>query len=684
MNKKYRYLTITILISVFIFSAYPILAAPILRVSEDQIINNINLDNRFGTAPTFSDTKTFYIYNDGNTSMTISSVTVSSPGSGISMSISSSPSSVLAGSSGIVKVSVTAPSTVPTGSYSGVITVITPSAGSNTIKLIMNINNLIPAKLSSISSISSTIRFDKPKGSVNSFTDSDSIPLNNIGDSTLFIDSITFTDPTGIKLSTSNYPQAISPRGSNTANILATAPSSASEGTYNGRVIITTSRETNTGGKCCTETQNVIIGVAVEYGINMEVSRSSISFGDTELLYPKEESIQISETLGYKSINNIKITKVSGAGSWLSVSPNSLSNIYPFGSDRISFQLLYEGDAKLYQKDEWTYTITSNAGSKTLKITSTNVPPDVKPTLEKLSNIKYNNDNSREISEMSYKSLKYADDNARANTNTYKKDELISLIAIANSVVNLLDSYAMAEVLINKGDYNNAYEPLMKGVVSAKIINTYSDKIFDTNIKNNINSINEKSSILMNSLLEKETNYYESKKDSNLLESMIANERLSELWGILGNEEKRLKSGELAKDKFVKHNDYVDSAKNSMLEAENQRREVQDAYLSKWGDSYILINPFYYSKLSRGFNSIESKYEEAIKSYDIAGEMEMVKITNEGLDRIKSNLNKIFTMFYLLTGFYSIIFVGILSRTTKGIMAFVRDTTETHMGDNFL
>jgi hypothetical protein len=510
LNKKYRYLTITILISVLIFSAFSSLAAPILRVSEDQTINNINLDNRFGTAPSFSATKSFYIYNDGNTSMTISSVTVNSPGSGITMSIISSPSSVSAGSSGIVTVSVTVLSSVPTGSYSGVITVITSSAGSNVMKLLLNINNLIPAKLGSISSISSTIRFDKPKGSVNSFTDSDSITLNNIGDSILYVDSITFTNPTnGIIFSMSNYPQSISPRSSNTANILATATSSASEGTFNGQIIIMTSKETKTGRKCCTETQNVIIGVTVEYGVNMEVSKSSISFGDTELLNPKEDSIQITETLGYKSINNIKITKVSGAGSWLSVSPNSLSNIYPFGSDRISFQLLYEGDAKLYQKDEWTYIITSNAGSKNLKITSTNVPPDVKPTLEKLSNIKYKNDNSRDISENSYKSLKYADDNARANTNTYKKDELISLIAIANSVVNLLDSYVMAEAFINKGDYDNAYESLIKGVVSAKIINTYSEKISDTNIKNYITVVNEKSSNLMNGLLDKETNHYD-------------------------------------------------------------------------------------------------------------------------------------------------------------------------------
>jgi len=683
INNYIRFLILILIFVIFTGSSY---AAPILRLDDDQTVN-INFDNRFSQASSHSSIRTFYIYNDGNTSMTISSVTVSNPGNGITMSVYSSPGSVSAGGYGIVQISVNVPSSVPAGTYTGVISVNTLSAGSGTMKLILNVKTLIPAELGSIGDRSTMIKFDRPRRDVINFPGNIDISLSNIGDSVLYIDSIYAYDPgNGIDFTVSGYSSSISPRGSTMVRLSIIAPSSAREGTFNGKISITTSKEGRYGGKYGTKTAEAGISVIIEHGINMEISRSSIPFGDTELLNPKEDYIDITETLGYKSINNIKINRISGSIKWLSVSPDSLSNINPYGSDRIYLKLLYEGDANLYQKDEWTYTIsTSNAGSKSFKIAATNVPPDVKPTLEKLSNQKYStNDNSREIAEKAYKSLKYADDNARANTYTYRRDELISLIAIANSAVNLLDSYAMAEASINKGEYDNAYEPLMKGAVSAKIINTYAEKITDYNVKKDIDIVSEKSSNLMNILMEKETNYYESKKDSNLLESMIANERLSELWGILDNEEKRQNSGKLAKEKFEQHNYYVDSAKNITLGAESLRRDVQDTYLSKWGGMYILINPFYYSKVSQEYDFIKSGYTEAIQNYDIAGEKEMLKITNEGLNNIESEYNRINSTFFVFTGFYSMLFIGILSRSTKAMMAYVRDTSETRMGNNFL
>jgi len=686
LNNPNKYIKVIILALFFIFFTKSSYAVPILRVGSDQTVN-IDFDNRFGQDSSYYDTKTFYIYNDGNTSMVISSVPVSSPGNGITMSIYSSPSSVPAYSYGTVQVSLNVPSSVSTGTYTGIITVNTAAAGSGTMKLTLNVNTLIPAKLGSIGSRSTTIRFDKPKRDVASFPGYIDISLSNIGDSTLYIDNIYTYDPgNGVDFTISDFPKSISPRESKMVTLQISALSSAREGIFSGKISVTTSKESRYGGKYGTEVEEAGISVTIEHGINMEISRLSIPFGDTELLSPKEESIEITETLGYKSINNIKINKESGASKWLSVSPNNLGNIDPFGSNRVYIKLLYEGDANLYQKDEWSYKIsTNNAGSKIFKVTATNTPPDVKPTLEKLTNQKNsNNIESREIAEKVYKSLKYADDNARINVYTYKKDELISLVAIANSAVNLLDSHAVAEASINNGEYDNAYEPLMKGVVAAKIISIYAEKISDNNVKKDIDAVNEKSSNLINILLEKETNFYESKKDSNLLESMIANERLSELWGILGDEEKGQSSSKLAREKFEQHNNYVDSAKNTTLEAENLRRSVQGTYLSKWGGVPILINPFYYSKVSQEYDSIKSKYEKAIQSYDIAGEKEMFKITNEDLNNLKLEYDRINSAFFVFTGFYSILFVAILSRSTKSIVAYVRDASETRMGDNFL
>lgn len=655
-------------------------ALPMLRPGDDQTVN-INFDNRFGPDSAYSDSTTFYIYNIGNTSMTISSVTVDSPGYGITMRIYSSPNSVSAGGSGAITVSFTVPSSVSTGTYPGVINVNTVSGGSGTMKLVLVVNTKIPAKLGNIGSRSNTIKFDKPKGSVPSFQGSESITLSNIGDSILYIDNIYAYNPNSdITFSISDYPTSISPRGSNMAILVITAQPSAREGTFNGKITVTTSKQGRYGGKYGTETQDVDVRVTIEYVVNMEITKSSINFGDTELLKQKDDYVDISETLGYKSINDIKITKL-GPSKWLSISPNSLSGINAFGSERISAKLLYEGDAEPYINHEWTYTIsTSNAGSKSFKVSSKMI---FDPTIpEKICSSKYKSiDDTKEIAEKMCSALTYGINNAGK---TFKISELILLYSIGSSTINLLDSYTISENSINKGDHNTAYENLMKGVVSAKIITSYTEKVSDYNVKNDVNAVNKKSSNLMNSLLEKETNYYESKKDSDALQSMIAYERLSDMWGILGNEKMRQDYSVFAKEKFEQHNNLVDTAKNSKLDAENLRREVKNTFLSKWGGMYILINPFYYSKVSHEYDTIFSKYDDAVRSYNEAGEKESANKTNEELDNITSEFNKIKSIFFIFTGFYTLIFLGVLSRSTKAMMAYVRDTSETHMGDNFL
>ncbi len=680
MNKINYFILFIIFFIIFANTSY---AAPILRLGNDQTIS-INFDNRYEQAPSYSDTKTFYIYNDGNTSMTISSVTVSSPGSGISMSIYSSPTSVSAGSYGTVQVSVGVPSTVSKGTYTGIITVNTLSAGSGTMKLTLNVEKQIPAELGSIGSRSTTIKFDRPKGTVPSFPGSIDISLSNIGDTNLYIDSIHTYDPgNGIDFTISDYPSSISEKGSKMITLSITVPSSAREGTFGGKITITTSKPTRYGSKYGIKTDNVDISVTIEHGINMEMTRSSIDFGDTPIYKQNNSDTIISETLGYKPINNIRLNKIEGQDKWLGISPKVISSIEAGSSNTIDIGLLFEGDAALYQKYDWTYTIsTNNAGSKSLKITATNVPPDVKPLLDTLCSQKYSHSSTKEIAEKMCSSLKYGDDSARKKT--IKLDDLISLIAIANSAVNLLDSYLIAEASINNADYDNAYENILKGVVSARIINAYSEKVSNDKIKNDVTLVNQKSNNLMDGLLEKEKEFYESKKDSKSLQSMTAYERLSEMYGILGNEQERIYFDSKAKEKFEEYNDRVDSAKNSRLEAENISKEVDDSYLSKWGGMHILINPFYHNKVSQKHDLIISKYEEAIQNYDNAGENVMASKTKERLNDINSLFNRIYSMFFVFTGVYTILFIGILSRTTKAMMAYVRDTSETRMGDNFL
>lgn len=675
MTKIYHYLLIISLSLIILTNSC--FAAPVLRVDNDQTAS-INFDNRFVQASSYSSSKTFYIYNDGNTSMTINSVTVSSPGSGISLSVSSRPYSVSAGSSGSVTVSIYVPSTVSTSKYTGVITVDAASAGSKTMNLILDVKSLIPAELGSMGEKSTTILFDRPKGSVNSFPGRIDIGLNNIGDSILSINSISISSYPGNGISTaiSDYTKSISGRSSGMASLTISAPASASEGTYNGKITISTSKE----GRSGTDTRSVDISVKIEHGIIMELSKSTVDFGDAGTFEQKSDRIEIRETLGYKPIKSVTI---KGNEKWVSINPKSINNINAGDSASINIDLYFDTETKLRNTYEWPYSVsTTNAGEKSFKIIARNTPPDVKPTLEKVCGQTYNNNaDTREIAEKICRSLKYGNENQNLEVM-----EFIDLISIGTSTADFLDSYLAATASISKGDHNSAYEHLMKGVVSEKMIDAYTGKIRNSNIINDVRSIKEKSDNLINDIMEKEKDYYEveSKNDDNALQSMIAYERLSEMYGILGNQEESTRFDGLAKQKFDLHNKYSDSGKDARLKANAQLKYLEEKYLSRWGGQYIWINPFFYGRISDEYNSIFSKHEGVIQDYRKAGENGMADKTEYDLNNIRSDYKKRSSIFYVFTGIYSLLFIGMLSRTTRSMMAYVRDTSETRMGDNFL
>jgi len=73
-----------------------------------------------------------------------------------------------------------------------------------------------------------------------------------------------------------------------------------------------------------------------------------------------------------------------------------------------------------------------------------------------------------------------------------------------------------------------------------------------------------------------------------------------------------------------------------------------------------------------------------IQDYRKAGENGMADKTEYDLNNIRSDYKKRSSIFYVFTGIYSLLFIGMLSRAATSMVAYTRDTSETRMGDNFL
>ncbi|MFQ6063838.1 MAG: hypothetical protein ACE5J9_11810, partial [Methanosarcinales archaeon] len=146
-------------------------------------------------------------------------------------------------------------------------------------------------------------------------------------------------------------------------NIKVTAYYYASEDTYTGKITI----HSDKGDK------SINIEVSVKHLVKIEVTPYTLpytlDFGEVgRNQTPPPESITIKETLGYKSAENIQITKIIG-NNWITVSSYP-STITAGGSITVDFTMIESKDPD-HNDYTWKYQIfSSNAGSAEVTITA--------------------------------------------------------------------------------------------------------------------------------------------------------------------------------------------------------------------------------------------------------------------------------------------------------------------------
>lgn len=661
-----RYLLVLTLI--LILSTNGAYAVPVLRLDSDASVS-LEVDNRYGFG---SDTATtsFYIYNDGNETLVVNSVSATSTPTGVTISIVSEPSTVAAGGREQVMIRVNAGSTAKEGIQNGVITVGT-DGGTGTVDINMDITVLIPAKLENIDDQSTTIIFNKAKSSTSNFFENFQFEIRNIGNLVMNVQTVTASRPSGgITLSITNKPSTVAPRDSETAILKITAPSSTSEGTYTSKISVN-------AGTAGSDTFN--LKIIIEHGIIMSVSVSKIDFGDAELYEQKIQSMMISEDLGYKSITGINIKYPDNA--WLS--STAVTSVSAGQSKTISINLLFDGTAKAQHDYKWNCIISSgNAGSKTIPITA-RMDIGVAKRLEELLPLKSrSNAESSLLIDNMYSALNTANEGTRKRTCTV--DELITLLSISDALIDLIKSYNDASRLINQGAHESAFDSLVRGSVAVKMISTYSEEVTNKNVMENINYVNSQSYKMMEGLVQTETTFYENRLNSadiSTLDKMNSYVRLSEIWGLVGDPIKEKEYRSKADEQRKQYNDVVDSAKAERIEAEKLINDMQSGILSNWGGTYVLLNPFNYDTFSENYNIIIENCNNAEAKYRLAGESALATNAQKRHDEIVKIFRKTFVVFYGLALFYIILFGAVLTKCVKGLNSYKRDYEDVQLGD---
>ena len=522
----------------------------------------------------------------------------------------------------------------------------------------------LPAKLSVYAPTEYvTIYFDRPKKENPTFRKSVKIWVKNLGYYPMEIRSVTKSGFNGLRIGISK-PERVEGYSEEAVRIDINAPPTLSEGTYSGKIYI----DAGSAGK-----KTVEIEVRIVHRVKLVVSQDNIDFGKVEIMTSSTKSIWLGEELGYKSIENVRIVKISG-NDWITVKPSSFTGIPAGRSVSVVFTLTPRGEAIPGEEYTWTYEVrSSNANKVTIKlkanITLTDLTEKLRAVKSELDKYDIPRGYANAVDELIY-AYRYAE---RIGREDYRSTWLV-----ASKTLYVLES---VEAYLSNPDEKSSC--LVLAGLNLRNIPEDISKISNSQLRNDVNTAYTHLKSFFEELARIEAEKYFKKGKENEGRNYLISARSYMISSAIYStiDQKRAEEvHNLAEEMSKRFDEFVGKANDRRVEAisliDDARRLMQ-----KVGNDYYILNPLCYDDVSRRYASAVGLYEDAIRDYEVAGEMVLKDYASRELKLIKEEWENVKLRFFAYLAFLIVVFVLITYRVVKGTLNYISDVKELRGGD---
>jgi hypothetical protein len=554
---------------------------------------------------------------------------------------------------------------------------------------------LMPAKLGDLDDEKLDITFDEPKGTVSRYVRDIDVRVRNEGDETMQVSSSVSQSPGGgISINIVDSPRDVTGKSSKTIELRVVAPYDAPEGTYQGEVYV----DAGAAGQ-----GTVDITIVIKWPVDFSISTTSIDFGSIELKERGYETKQVDITLIeyylYKPVRNLRFSATGEYGNWLKEELD-FAEIPPGESRTVTLKI--EPGLEAVPKDYvWTYNIGAyEIAAKHIGVKAKIVPLNITKVMEGLRSFRGTPLHSK------YPSSESIIANGIAMLEVVESSEIGAddwgkIPVLMTGTLSLLSSLNDGIVFTEAANYGEAVESLSAASVSTATLaansNLNNGAIAGYAEDISAEADNTTKEVLMDEAkllelrgwtLKKAVEYAVAidnigglKEDENVLEAALSYQYAAMLYGLLNDKEKRLENVYEGSVLMDRHDELVSDATDLRLRAETSIATSKEEDLSRIWDLYLLFNPYNYDTFVTSYKTAEGYLEEASQKYKVAGERFLYDQTEGELNRLKSDMRFILSLFFIACGLYGVLFLYAITRIVRGTMTYMRDVYEREVGD---
>ncbi len=554
---------------------------------------------------------------------------------------------------------------------------------------------LLPAKLGALSGAELALTFDKPKGTVSSYSRELEVRVRNDGDETMRVSSSLAGSPGGgITLTILESPGEVAGKSSKYIRLRLVAPYDAPEGTYTARLAV----DAGAAGR-----GTVSITIVLTWPVDFYLAPTYLEFGTIELqergYETKELNITLTEFYRYKPVWNLRFSKTGEYGNWLKEELNFTE--IPPGESRTVTIKLEPGLEAVPEDYVWTYAISATEiAAKRMEVTAKIVPLNITKLM----------DGFRSFRESplyrSYPSTESIIANGLALLEVVERSEIGAedwqkIPVLMTGTLSLLSSLNAGLVFTEAASYGSAVESLSAASVSTATLASNA-QLNNGDLAGYATSIATAAGTTTEAVLRDEANLLELRgwtlkkaveyalavdepgglqEEENVLEAALSYHYAATLYGLLNDRVKRLENVYEGTRLMDQHDELVSDATDLRIRAETSVATSKENDLSRIGDWYLLVNPYNYDTFVTSYRMAVSYLEAAAAKYKVAGERFLYEQTLGEVKDLQGELSSILLIFFTACSFYGILFGFAILRIAKGTTAYLRDLAEREVGE---
>jgi len=554
---------------------------------------------------------------------------------------------------------------------------------------------LLPAKLGTLYGAELALTFDKPKGTVSSYTREIEVRVRNDGDETMRVSSSLVGSPGGgLSLSILESPVEVAGKSSKYVRLRLVAPYDAPEGTYTARLSV----NAGTAGS-----GTVSITIVLKWPVDFYLAPTYLEFGTIELqehgYEAKELNVTLTEFYRYKPVQNLRFAKSGDYGNWLK-EELKFTEIPPGESRTVTIKL-EPGLEAVPEEYLWTYAISATEiAAKRMAVTAKIVPLNISKLMVGLRSFR----ESRLY--QAYPSTESVIANGLEMLEVVERSEIGAedwqkIPVLMTGTLSLLSSLNAGLVFTDTANYGRAVESLSAASVSSTTL-AANVELNNGDLAGYATSIATDASIMTEAVLRDEANLLELRgwtlkkaveyalavdelgglqDDENVLEAALSYHYAATLYGLLNDRVKRVENVYEGTRLMDQHDELVSDATDLRIRAETSVTTSKEHDLSKVWEWYLLVNPYNYDTFVTSYRLAVSYLETAAAKYKVAGELFLYEQTRGEVEDLQSELRFILLLFFTACAFYGLIFGFAILRITRGTTAYLRDLAEREVGE---